>query len=60
MGKKVKNIKLEESVLRALAIQAVHAGVNLQNYIEAVLVVQADSNVITIGDDKSDWFMFVV
>lgn len=54
MGKKVKNIKLEESVLRDLAIQAVHAGVNLQNYIEAVLVVQADSNVITISDDKSD------
>ncbi|MCW3111305.1 MAG: hypothetical protein JWQ09_5811 [Segetibacter sp.] len=50
--KKTKNIKLEETVLKALAIQAVYSDMNLQNYIEAILVSQSKTPVITISNKE--------
>lgn len=44
MSKKVKNIKLEEAVLKKLHLQAIEAGFNnVQNYLEDVLIKKSEN-----------------
>lgn len=42
--KKVKNVKLAESVLKILHLQAIEAGFNnLQNYLEHILILKSEN-----------------